>query len=200
MGRNQQLLPIEAMRLLSTEGKLYNREVIIQYLVGEAGTVKLNPEQENLLQRWSAADDMMRNMETGPNEIALALMKKFEYSVATARRDISNAQYVFGSMNVADKRYVISRHLDLIDDCIRKAIAAGKDKLWPILLQVKNKAIEMMPDTQKTDTTPAALIFNIHVTQAADLGAGTITQADAEENVKNYLKTLGEIIPFEDGK
>lgn len=183
------------MKLLQRNGKVDDREVIRDFLVSEAGAVTLTKHQEELKSRWQEADRLMRSGQYTKNEVYNLLCKTFNYSLATAKRDVSDMQYVFCSTYNDSKPYLLALHIDLIKELIQKAQTAGKWDIVTKLIDSYTKAIKEMPDTSKNNTTPAVLLFNFTTEVAKDL-AGGVTEQNAEQVAK---QTLGEdFIDFEE--
>jgi len=84
---------------------------------------ELHPEDAEIFQRWSAADDLMRRYPARKTCAGL-MIQKFNYSLAQAYRDLANAQVMFGTVNVYNKDYIKNW---LIED-ILKLIQTAKDK------------------------------------------------------------------------
>lgn len=85
----------------------------------------LHAEDAEIFQRWNACDDFMRRYPSR-KYCAKMLMEKYapNYSLAQAYRDMSNAQALFGTINIYNKDYIKNF---LIED-ILKLIQTAKEK------------------------------------------------------------------------
>ncbi|OLY92283.1 hypothetical protein SAMN05444008_11549 [Cnuella takakiae] len=100
----------------SSEGQ---REAIELYLVSEEGTVTLTDKQQELLQRWEYADELIRQKEIRKREaIAKLIMFKFKVSRTTAYQDIVNAEHVFASSTPLNKRYKVQTRIEFLEEKI----------------------------------------------------------------------------------
>lgn len=96
-----------------------NRDQIQLYLVSEEGTVPLTDKQKELLDRWSYADELIRQKEIRTREVqATMIIKKYGVSRATAYQDIVNAEAVFASSTPLNKRYRIQSRIEFIEQKI----------------------------------------------------------------------------------
>lgn len=188
------MIPADYLKLLGREGKTDNREIIIDYLLGRGGGVALSEFQQKLLERWQEADRLMRKRDYTTNEIVHFLKEKFKKDVATARRDIADAQYVFGSTAELDKNYLLANHIDHIQSAIVIAQRMGKDKLVESMMNAKLKAILALPDNRKINTQPAAIIFHIDTRAALALVGQKIEDVDPESLMKKIASMRGVTI------
>lgn len=175
-------------RLIAGDKPVNNLEVIIQYLSSEEGAVILSDKQKELLNRLSMADDLMRK---GQNtmEIANMLMQKFSYGIATARRDISDAQYVWGTQVTRSKNYLVTLHIDRIRDIMQKLIAKEAWGLLIKLMDVYTNALKLLPEDRQADTTPAAVILNFGLNVYPSI---TGKQPDVNKIIDIAHEILGE--------
>lgn len=84
---------------------------------------ELHPEDAEIFNRWSTADDLMRRYPARKTCVKF-MVEKYSYSIAQAYRDLSNAQLMFGTANVYNKEYIKNW---LIED-ILKLIQVAKEK------------------------------------------------------------------------
>ncbi|MGN6478521.1 MAG: hypothetical protein ACTHKV_14950 [Flavipsychrobacter sp.] len=135
-------------RMIAGDKPVNNLEVIIQYLSSEEGAVALSDKQKELLDRLSMADDLMRKGQS-TTEIANMLMQKFGYGIATARRDISDAQYVWGTQLTRSKNYLVTLHIDRIRDIMQKLLEKEAWGLLIKLMEACTNALKLLPMTGK---------------------------------------------------
>lgn len=187
----------KAARLLQLHNHTDDKELIRNSLIADEGVIELNERQQKLLERWTEADRLMRSRRYKKNEVYTILMKTFNYSLATAKRDVRDMQYVFGGENNDDKSYIMALHRDFIYDLINYAKSLGELKIVVALIREMTIAIKEMPDNNKGNTTPAMIIMNFNTTVKNEL-AGGITEENAAEVLK---RTIGkDFIEFEELK
>lgn len=184
---NPQYIPANIMRMVTMEARTDNREALVHFLISEPGTVTLTPKQEELLNRAREADRLMQAKRYSRREMELLLSDKFNYSIDTARNDMYLAEYIWGNAIKRNKTYLLSSHIDQIDDFIRMARQSGNDKFIEALLDLKTKAIKELPDNNTSDTTPAAIIFNISMDTANLFDGKPITEEEAKKTAGDYL-------------
>jgi hypothetical protein len=187
---NPAAIPSTLMHQLIAGQELDNREVVINYLVSQKGTVELSELQKDLLDRWETADDLIRSNRYKLTEVARVLEKKYQYGLATARRDIADAQYVFNSTNKKNKGYLLALHLDRIDAAIILAMQQNS-RLLPLLFAEYTRAWKELPDDEKGSTTPAAIIFNFTTNHITQLTETEIANETAKAIADKYLKEKG---------
>jgi len=157
-----------------------NREVILRYLDAGGEGVELNDVQKKLLDRWRYADEVIRQSFFGKyklrEDIANAIMIKFDVSRDTAYRDIVNAEHVFSSSAPLNKKYLIQRRIEFICSVIAKLTSPVYDledetkvlvefepenaeiaAKWEAVLQ---KYVEKYPDYVPM-RSPKTIVFNI---------------------------------------
>lgn len=177
--------------MLESEDKIDNREAIINYLITDPGTVQLSEKQQKLLERWEFADKQMRSRKYRKPELLNILMKRFDIQRATANRDISDAQYVFSSVNKPNKNYLLAIHVDRIEDACVWAQQEGHFKLIPFLFAELTRAIKELPAEEQGNPTPAAIVFNIGAVNLGALTKEPMTDAEAFEIAKKRLEQKG---------
>jgi K+-transporting ATPase c subunit len=200
------LLPASVIKMLDSEHKKSNQEMIIDYMISESGAVALTPKQEELLERWTKADELLRTGRFNSREVANALVKIFAsaskgYSIATAWRDIEDARYVFGSTRKSNKTYRLAGHLDRIEEAMIVAQRSGDLKLLPKLFDAYTYALSMLKDDENKQQLPTAIIFNINMQNGSQLLDANFTPAEAQEQAKNALEAKGlstEYLDYED--
>lgn len=85
----------------------------------------LAPKQQELLERWNVADNLLREHMSERKAIP-QLMLKFGYSESTARRDIDCARRVWGTRPRADKDYLANMLVDYLTETMVRAGKAQK--------------------------------------------------------------------------
>lgn len=99
-------------------------EHITAYAFDATGTIVLSPKQEELWERWNVADNYIHKKKIDTAVIA-ALVKKFKYSTASARRDLQNARTVFNSKPRTDKEYNRNFFIEWSKEILRKCEKKG---------------------------------------------------------------------------
>ncbi len=138
-----------------------NRDIIISHLES-GGEVPLTPFQQELLERWERADELIkRNIgKKNREEIANMLRSIYKYHRATAYRDIMDAEFVFASSKPFNKKYLFGIRIEYCMKRIREAQEIGDAKTEVSFEQLLQKYIEMYPD-DIVDPGSQTLIFNI---------------------------------------
>lgn len=186
-------IPGNIVRKLGVDAKRSNMEVIIDFLTQERGTVELNKTQQELYDRWDFADNMIRKRQYKKTEITKALMQKFEIGISTARADLADAEFVFGSTRKFSKIYHLSNHIDQIEDLIVQALREGDKDIMIKLLYLRMKSIAMMPDEMKKELHPTKLIFNLTQNNTVNelYVPNQFTEEDAKKLAASKLHKLG---------
>lgn len=181
------------------------REVILRFKRSEPGTVELTEKQNEMLIRWTAADELIRTQMFSREEVARQLMQRFEYSRDTAFSDMSNAEHVFFSSAPLHKGYEIGLRIELLKELIAKA--AGK---WPISKNDKGedvfntyidyKAIAMLEKTLqgyyelyptiREKGRPAKTVFNV----LGNLNVALMSPKEASQKADQITIELNETI------
>lgn len=186
------------MKMLGTQHKMDNREMIISYLVSEEGSVILTDKQKELMHRWDTADDLMRGQRYAPKEVAQLLTKKFDCSPATAWRYMEDASYVYGSTRKTSKNYLLALHAERIQTAIVLAEKQGKKDILPKLYDAYTKAISLLPSETKDNPAPTAIVFSISAEQAGGFLKKDLSPADAARIAEEKLKAKGVYVDFEE--
>jgi hypothetical protein len=100
-----------------------SRSAVLKHILSE-GLEPLTDAQVLLMERWRAADELIRSQKYRREEVAIQLMAKFEISRMTAFNDMTSAEWVFSSSAPLNKVYEIGLRIEFIKE--RIAIAAGK--------------------------------------------------------------------------
>lgn len=155
-----------------------NREAIQRFVEAGGENVELNDIQQKLLDRWRYADNLIRESFFGRyklrEDIATAIMVKFEVARDTAFRDIVNAEAVFSSSAPLNKKYWIHRRIEWICDIISKLTAPVLNDKGEVLVEIDpenaamaakwesmlQKYIEKYPDLQPK-RSPKTIVYNI---------------------------------------
>lgn len=189
-----------------------NREVIQRYVDAGGEGVELNDIQMKLLDRWRYADELIRQSFFGKyqlrEDIANALITKFDVSRDTAYRDIVNAEHVFSSSAPLNKKYFTHRRIEFITYIVSeltKPIEIKDDEgkvvksyidpenaaiaaKWEAVLQ---KYVEKYPDYVPM-RSPKTIIYNIQqnllttnitVDEAAQEADVIITQLTKDDGI-----------------
>jgi hypothetical protein len=176
-----------------------NLEVIESYLVSEPGAVTLTDKQQELLARWSYADELIRKSEMRRETIAQMICRKFDVGRHSAYQDIVNAEKVFASSTPLNKKYRIQIRIEFIEmkinelyagvqyeaedpkeeDVLEKVarIACNKEYIQEAIMleKVLERYYKQYPDLVQP-RSPKNIIFNI---QHNHLPAAPMTVAEA---------------------
>lgn len=195
----QPLIPANIVRKLGIDVKKSNQEVIIDFLTQEQGTVDLNKTQKDLLNRWDYADNLLRTRKYKKTEISKMLCLKFSISIATARNDMAEAEYVFGSTRKFNKQYILLNHLDQIDDMIIEAQRRRDDDLVAKLMLIRTRALALLPDEMQKEMPPTKIVFNLTQNNTNEIFMPKeITAEEARRHAAARLKELNiDITPFQ---
>lgn len=162
-----------------------NREAIELYLVSEPGTVTLTEKQEELLQRWKYADEVIRKSETRKREVvAQLIMVKFGVSRQTAYQDIVNAEAVFSSSTPLNKKYRIQLRIEFLETKIDELFEAGDNMNAALLERTLQKYYEKYPDFTPI-RSPKKIVFII---QNNVLPSAPLTPEQALEKAKKIIQ------------
>lgn len=193
-----QVLPAQYMRLVTGEARTDTKDILVQYLVSEPGTVELTQKQQELLERATEADRLMRSGRYSRRQMELMLCKKFDYSIDTGRNDLYLAEYLWGNSVKRNKSYLLSNHIDQIDDCIRAARDAGDQKNLAVFMELRGKAIKELSDEDTANTRPAAIIFNFTMDGNSLFDGAPMTGEAAKKAAADFLGKDEEEIEFEE--
>lgn len=122
--------------------------------------LELTPKQQEFMNRWNFADDLMRTGRYDHTEIAKQIAGKFSISVQAAQDDIRNAQIVFGSSNAINKRYTAYAQIRRLEKHIRLCVQSQKWKEAGDFEKTLQKAIASLPEMQPAKS-PRTIVFNI---------------------------------------
>lgn len=183
------VIKADIMRMITMDARTDTRELLVQYLLAEEGTVQLTPVQLKQLERVEEADRLIRGGRFPRQEDRETILaRKYNISRSTARNDLATAEYIFGRSRKRDKNYLMSNHIDFLDQCIKKAQRAGDMRSMVMLIAEKTKAIKELPDYTSANTAPAAIIFNIYSSDINDLTDVEMNADVARKNAMEYLK------------
>lgn len=194
------LIPAKVYKMLDNKRKKSNIEQIISYLSTEEGAVILTDKQEEMLARLRQADDLLRKNKHSTKEVAKILLDIYKdrgvsYSTATAWRDIDDARAVFGTTRTVNKNYLVTSHIDEIDEAIKIAKSTQNFKLLPLLFDCKTKAIAHLPDDDSRKNAPPAIIFNI--TNNTAIIGNEMSDDEAEQVVKEMMADKNIVVDVE---
>lgn len=193
-----QKIPAHITRLMDKGNvKQDLRDVIALYLISEDGAVQLNDEQLKKLERVEEADRLMRSSRWKRLEMQHLIAKKFKVSLSCARRDLNDAEYIFGNVRKPDKRYQLGKFIDYITDAVE--IARQLDgALWQKLLELQLKAISQIPDEAHTDLSPSVIILNITHEQTRQISDVEISKERARKKAMQVLHNGAEDVDYQD--
>ena len=150
------------------ESSIGNFEAIEEYL--NSGEEKpLTDLQEKLLERWTFADELMRNNvgRLKKEEVANRLKLHFTISKSLAYRDIVDAEKLFSSTTPLNKKYRIQLRIEFLESQIRLC-AVDNDhfsaKQYEIVLQNYYK---MYPEISPVES-PKTFFFAFDVSKLKD--------------------------------
>lgn len=150
-----------------------NREAIELFLVSEEGSVELTDKQNDLLRRWTYADEVIRKGEVrGRETIAQLLIMKFKVSRATAYQDIVHAEQVFSSSTPLNKRFRIGLRIEFLEKKIDELYEL-QDNMSAVMLEKSlQKYYDCYPDIAPVKS-PKKIVYNIqnNILPAAGMSA-----------------------------
>jgi len=177
---------------LVTDGKVDNREVIINYLTEPEGSVVLSEFQRELLKRWNYADDLMRSNVYSIREVEEMLVKKFEYSINTARNDVYDARTIFGTTRPVNKKYLLLIHAGRIEEMMIMAGQDGDFKNYAALAKEYTNAIKELPDDSKKKPAPTAIIFNLPAGIVPNINEDAAKKILIEQGFTDFIELKDE--------
>lgn len=137
-----------------------NIEAVVRFVLHK--DITLNSEQELLMQRLQFADEQLRSRKFSRQQVINSIVTRFQVSEWRADQDITDAHRVFGQTRKLNKAYLLSFHLDDIQEQIQTAKRAGKLELLPKLNDNYTYALNSMPAEEKeSDARPARIVFVI---------------------------------------
>lgn len=169
-------------------------EAVIRFVKDK--DIVLNPEQEKYMQRLLYADELARSRKYTRQQIINMLVSRFDVSNWRADEDITDSHKVFGQTRKINKAYLLSFHLDDIQEQISLAKQARRLDLLPKLNDNLTYALNSLPPEEKeTEAAPAKIIFIIK-----DGGAKTMDVDAILAEAEKLLKTdqADEYIDFEE--
>lgn len=165
-----------------------NREVIEQYLVAEEGTVDLTEKQKELLDRWTFADEKIRenNGKLKREGIANLIINRFGVNRSTAYQDMVNAEHIFSTSAPLNKRYRVALRIEFLENQIRLAATDNDHFSVAQLEKVLQKYYEQYPDLTPRET-PKAPHFHINGNAVVD---SIISTGEADAILDKQLEKL----------
>ena len=146
-----------------------NRDVVEQYLIAGGEGVQLTDKQKDLLDRWTFADEMMRENigRLKREQIANLIKTKWNISRAMAFQDMVNAEHLFSSSTPLNKKYRVQLRIEFLEGQIRLAAIANDHFAVANYEKVLQKYYDKYPDV-KPDESPKVLIFSFDITKLQD--------------------------------
>lgn len=129
----------------------------LQYLTAPAGSIDIDEDLKKKVERWECADQLIRRHGDIGKVINL-LKRQFNYSEASARRDINSATYLFGSLLHVEVKYWQRFSIELLVKMMTKAEAADEYKAFAALnrefretvgINAKNQGIPLLGQLQR---------------------------------------------------
>ena len=179
------------MRLAGFAQARSNQEVVIDYLISQEGSVMLNDEQEMLLRRWQAADDIMRELKYRPKEAAQMLATRFGISISIAYKALADAAHVFGTTRKKNKPYLLALQIERIEALVILLERKGKHDILVKLLDTYTNALKLLPDDQEEKKIPSTIIFNVTHNEIKHVSDVELTPAEANEIVAKRMASWG---------
>lgn len=137
-----------------------NIEAVVRFVLHK--DVVLNADQEQLMQRLQFADEQLRSRKFSRQQVINSIVTRFNVSEWRADQDITDAHKVFGNTRKLNKAYLLSFHLDDIQEQIQMAKRANRLELLPKLNDNYTYALNSMPAEEKeSDVRPARIVFVI---------------------------------------
>jgi len=164
-----------------------NREAIELYLQSDEGAIQLTDKQKLLLQRWTYADELIREGEIRSREVvAKMIIKKFDVSRATAFQDIVNAEQVFSSSTPLNKRYRIGLRIEFLEKQIDDLYEKQEYIAAAMLEKTLQKYYETYPDI-KPARSPKKIIFKVY---AGDMPQAPLAVDEARKKAQEKIIEL----------
>lgn len=158
--------------------------------------IVLTPDQEQFMQRLQFADELIRSRKYVRQQIINQIAARFQVSDWRADQDITDTHRVFGASRKINKAYLLSFHLDDIQEQINLAKQARRIELLPKLNDNYTYALNSLPAEEKeSDSAPAKIIFVIKDKADNQRDIDTIL-AEAENLIKQ--NHTDEYIQFEE--
>lgn len=172
---------------LSDGPKKSNAECIVDHLVSN-GEVALTTYQEELLKRVEAMDEMWSTGRFTQKEIISIHARKFGQSEIQSKRDLSDAEYIFGTSRRPNKRHKVYRHIERIETAIIVMQRAGNTDALPKLFDSLTKALALLPEDKAGGAGSTTIIMNFTTDQLRDITSSTLTAEEADRIVAEKLK------------
>jgi hypothetical protein len=157
----------------------------------------LNPEQERYMQRILYADELIRSRKYTRQQVINMIVTRFDVSKWRADEDVTDTHKVFGATRKISKGYILSFHLDDIQEQILLAKQARRLDLLPKLNDNLTYALNSLPPEEKeSDRAPAKIVFIIKDRSNKTMDVDAIL-AEAEKLIKQDFSS-NEYIDFEE--
>jgi hypothetical protein len=183
---------MKGTRALTIEGNsIRNLEAIETFLCAdeeERLQLELTPKQQEFMNRWNFADNLLCTGRYDHGEVARQLAVKFGVSVQSAQDDIRNAQIVFGSSNALNKRYTAYAQIRRLEKNIRLCVAAQKWKEAGDFEKTLQRAIANLPEAQAPKSA-RTIVFNIQNNNQFEV---------TEDALASAMQVAGEYIESEE--
>lgn len=163
----------------------------------EQSGIILSAIEEKMLQRLQYANALLSEKKDTTEEIAQRIKERFEISIWTARKDITNCYALFAEVTDDYKRYTLIHHIEFIEQQLQRA---KDDKslagLIPKLLAEKTRAIMAMPSKIENPDLPAPIV-NLHTTTTI-ISPMDLTKAMEQAEALIKAESEKEYIDFEE--
>jgi hypothetical protein len=188
MSEKLQRIPKEIMRIVDDGRKKSLVETIIDYLTAEEGTVHLNDEQEEKLQRIYKIDELYSMHRYTKKELLNVHCKHFGQTFNSSRQDLEDAGVVFGTAKKSNKRYRLAMHVDRIEDIVIKLMRSPNIEHLAKMMDTLTKAITALPEDSEGAKQMPTMIFNI--TQN-NVSLTEVKESEAMSAAQAYFKAKG---------
>lgn len=183
---------MKSLRTAALEGtSVRNLEAIEAFLCAdeeERLQLELTPKQQQFMDRWNFADDLLRTGRYDYLEITKQLSNKFGISVQAANDDLRNAQIVFGSSNALNKRYTAYAQIRRLEKSIRLCVQGQKWREAGDFEKTLQRAIANLPEMQ-APKSPRTIVFNIQNNNSLSV---------TDEELQAAVSVAGEYIESEE--
>lgn len=169
MKPEETLLKQDTLQLTRANNSISNLEAIEAYLNAGGEGIILTDIQEQLLDRWTYADELMRQNigKLKREEIANRIKIKYFISKSLAYRDIVNAEKVFSTSTPLNKKYRIQLRIEFLENQIRLCAAVNDHFSAAQYEKVLQNYYKIYPETIIEDS-PKTLIFSFDINKLQD--------------------------------
>ena len=125
---------------------------------------ELSKEEQVIIQRWKRVESLSRQHRPciSPAKIAQSLMTDFGVSEATAYRDITDAQKLFGNVNKVNKEFKRAIYIEWLEQAASLAEIRGDIKSMVMALDKAAQIMGMHKENEETNSE-VSRTFNLNL-------------------------------------